>query len=411
MQLEIPMATRTVHSVSEITDLLKNLIEQQPRLQNVWVQGQVSNYSRSGAGHIYFTLKDDRSQIQVIMFRSSAAGLRFVLKDGEEALVQGRLNLYPARGQYQINANKVEPLGIGALQRAFEDLKQQLADEGLFAEHHKKPLPVFPLKIGVITSATGAAFQDICQQLRKRYPLAEVLLHPTLVQGDGAAEGIVRALQAMNQRDDIDVLIVGRGGGSIEDLWAFNEEVVARAIFASAIPVVSAVGHETDFTIADMVADHRAPTPSAAVEHIVPDQTELLTQLEGYDAWLRRIVNDRFDAHTTRLQDLEIQLSPTRRKDAIYQLSQRIDELETRSQNAMTRCLSNSERDLQTLAQRLNALSPLATLERGYSISRKINGEILISNQQVSVNDRIEVQLSHGHLACRVEAVEDSETD
>lgn len=405
------MATRTVHSVSEITDLLKNLIEQQPRLQNVWVQGQVSNYSRSGAGHIYFTLKDDRSQIQVIMFRSSAAGLRFVLKDGEEALVQGRLNLYPARGQYQINANKVEPLGIGALQRAFEDLKQQLADEGLFAEHHKKPLPVFPLKIGVITSATGAAFQDICQQLRKRYPLAEVLLHPTLVQGDGAAEGIVRALQAMNQRDDIDVLIVGRGGGSIEDLWAFNEEVVARAIFASAIPVVSAVGHETDFTIADMVADHRAPTPSAAVEHIVPDQTELLTQLEGYDAWLRRIVNDRFDAHTTRLQDLEIQLSPTRRKDAIYQLSQRIDELETRSQNAMTRCLSNSERDLQTLAQRLNALSPLATLERGYSISRKMNGEILISNQQVSVNDRIEVQLSHGHLACRVEAVEDSETD
>ena len=411
MQLEIPMTTRTVHSVSEITDLLKNLIEQQPRLQNVWVQGQVSNYSRSGAGHIYFTLKDDRSQIQVIMFRSSAAGLRFVLKDGEEALVQGRLNLYPARGQYQINANKVEPLGIGALQRAFEDLKQQLADEGLFAEHHKKPLPVFPLKIGVITSATGAAFQDICQQLRKRYPLAEVLLHPTLVQGDGAAERIVRALQAMNQRDDIDVLIVGRGGGSIEDLWAFNEEVVARAIFASVIPVVSAVGHETDFTIADMVADHRAPTPSAAVEHIVPDQTELLTQLEGYDAWLRRIVNDRFDAHTTRLQDLEIQLSPTRRKDAIYQLSQRIDELETRSQNAMTRCLSNSERDLQTLAQRLNALSPLATLERGYSISRKMNGEILISNQQVSVNDRIEVQLSHGHLACRVEAVEDSETD
>ena len=411
MQLEIPMTTRTVHSVSEITDLLKNLIEQQPRLQNVWVQGQVSNYSRSGAGHIYFTLKDDRSQIQVIMFRSSAAGLRFVLKDGEEVLVQGRLNLYPARGQYQINANKVEPLGIGALQRAFEDLKQQLADEGLFAEHHKKPLPVFPLKIGVITSATGAAFQDICQQLRKRYPLAEVLLHPTLVQGDGAAEGIVRALQAMNQRDDIDVLIVGRGGGSIEDLWAFNEEVVARAIFASAIPVVSAVGHETDFTIADMVADHRAPTPSAAVEHIVPDQTELLTQLEGYDAWLRRIVNDRFDAHTTRLQDLEIQLSPTRRKDAIYQLSQRIDELETRSQNAMTRCLSNSERDLQTLAQRLNALSPLATLERGYSISRKMNGEILISNQQVSVNDRIEVQLSHGHLACRVEAVGDSETD
>lgn len=405
------MATRTVHSVSEITDLLKNLIEQQPHLQNVWVQGQVSNYSRSSAGHIYFTLKDDRSQIQVIIFRGSAAGLRFVLKDGEEVLVQGRLNLYPARGQYQINANKVEPLGIGALQRAFEDLKQQLADEGLFEAHHKKRLPVFPKKIGVVTSATGAAFQDICQQLRKRYPLAEVLLHPTLVQGDGAAEGIAHALQAMNQRDDIDVLIVGRGGGSIEDLWAFNEERVARAIFASTIPVVSAVGHETDFTIADMVADHRAPTPSAAIEHIVPDQDELLAQLGGYDAWLRRIINDRFDAHTTRLQDFEARLSPTRRKDAIYQLHQTVDTLDIACRSAVGRKLADGERDLQTLAQRLNALSPLATLERGYSISRKMNGEILISNQQVSVNDRIEVQLSHGHLACRVEEVGDSEAD
>lgn len=397
------MATRTVHSVSEITDLLKNLIEQQPHLQNVWVQGQVSNYSRSGAGHIYFTLKDDRSQIQVIMFRSSAAALRFMLKDGEEVLVQGRLNLYPARGQYQINANKVEPLGIGALQRAFEDLKQQLADEGLFAEHHKKPLPVFPLKIGVITSATGAAFQDICQQLRKRYPLAEVLLHPTLVQGDGAAEGISHALQAMNQRDDIDVLIVGRGGGSIEDLWAFNEEVVARAIFASVIPVVSAVGHETDFTIADMVADYRAPTPSAAIEHIVPDQGELLTQLEGYDAWLRRIINDRFDALKTRLQDLETRLSPTRRKDAIYQLHQTLDTLDLACRSAVGQKLANGERDLHTFVQRLNALSPLATLERGYSISRKADGAVLTSAKQVSVGDRVEIQLADGHLACRVE--------
>ena len=403
MQLEIPIATRTVRSVSEITDLLKSLIEQQPHLQNVWVQGQISNYSRSSAGHIYFTLKDDRSQIQVVIFRSSAIGLRFVPKDGEEVLVQGRLNLYPARGQYQINANKVEPLGIGALQRAFEELKQQLAEEGLFEAHHKKPLPKFPKKIGVVTSATGAAFQDICQQLHKRYPLAQVLLHPTLVQGDGAAEGIAQALQAMNQRDDIDVLIVGRGGGSIEDLWAFNEERVARAIFASAIPVVSAVGHETDFTIADMVADHRAPTPSAAIEHIVPDQDELLAQLDGYDAWLRRIINDRFDAHKTRLQDFETRLSPTRRKDAIYQLHQTVDALDTTCRTAVRRRLNDSERDLHTLAQRLNALSPLATLQRGYSISRKTDGEVLTSAEQVLIGDRVEIQLANGHLACRVE--------
>jgi exodeoxyribonuclease VII large subunit len=403
MQLEIPIATRTVRSVSEITDLLQSLIEQQPHLQNVWVQGQISNYSRSSAGHIYFTLKDDRSQIQVVIFRSSAAGLRFVPKDGEEVLVQGRLNLYPARGQYQINANKVEPLGIGALQRAFEELKQQLAAEGLFEVHHKKPLPEFPKKIGVVTSATGAAFQDICQQLRKRYPLAKVLLHPTLVQGDGAAEGIAQALQAMNQRDDIDVLIVGRGGGSIEDLWAFNEERVARAIFASAIPVVSAVGHETDFTIADMVADHRAPTPSAAIEHIVPDQDELLAQLDGYDAWLRRRINDQFDAHKTRLQDIETRLSPIRRKDAIYQLHQTVDALDTTCRTAVKRRLNDSERDLHTLAQRLNALSPLATLQRGYSISRKTDGAVLTSAEQVSIGDTVEIQLANGHLACRVE--------
>ena len=403
MQLEIPIATKTVHSVSEITDLLKKLIEKQPQLQNVWVQGQVSNYSKSAAGHIYFTLKDEKSQIRCALFRSSAVRLRFSPRDGEEVLVQGKIGIYAARGEYQITVNNVEPLGVGALQRAFEELKQQLADEGLFDAHHKKLLPKFPKKIGVVTSATGAAFQDICQQLRKRYPLAEVLLHPTLVQGDGAAQGIAQALQVMNQRDDIDVLIVGRGGGSIEDLWAFNEELVARAIFASTIPVVSAVGHETDFTIADMVADHRAPTPSAAIEHIVPDQTELFAHLEGYDAWLRRIIDDRFDAHKTRLQELETRLSPTRRKDAIHQLHQTVDNLDATCRTAVERRFNDSKRELHTLAQRLNALSPLATLERGYSISRQTDGKVLTSAEQVSIGDRIEIQLSDGHLACRVE--------
>ena len=397
------MATRTVHSVSEITDLLKSLVEQQPHLQNVWVQGQVSNYSKSAAGHIYFTLKDENSQIRCALFRRSAVRVRFSLRDGEEVLVQGKIGIYAVRGEYQITVNNVEPIGIGALQRAFEELKQQLADEGLFEIHHKKPLPAYPKKIGVVTSPTGAAFQDICQQLRKRYPLAKVLLHPTLVQGEGAAKGIAQALQVMNQRDDIDVLIVGRGGGSIEDLWAFNEELVARAIFASTIPVVSAVGHETDFTISDMVADHRAPTPSAAIEHIVPDQEELFAQLEGYAAWLRRIINDQFDVQKTRLQDFETRLSPTRRKDAIYQLHQTVDALDLACRSAIGRRLADSERDLHTLAQRLNALSPLATLQRGYSISRKTDGEVLTSAEQVSIGDRVEIQLADGHLACRVE--------
>lgn len=403
MQLEMPMATRTVRSVSEITDLLKSLIEQQPHLQNVWVQGQISNYSKSGAGHIYFTLKDEKSQIRCALFRSSAMRVRFSPRDGEEVLVQGKIGIYAVRGEYQITVNNVEPLGIGALQRAFEELKQQLAEEGLFQAYHKKPLPKFPKKIGVITSATGAAFQDICQQLRKRYPFAEVLLYPTFVQGAEAVVGIAKALQVMNQRDDIDVLIVGRGGGSIEDLWAFNEELVARAIFASTIPVVSAVGHETDFTIADMVADHRAPTPSAAVEHIVPDQQELLAQLEGYGMWLQRIITDQFDARKTRLQDLETRLSPARRKDTIYQLHQTIDALDTTCRTAVKRRIADGERDLHTLAQRLNALSPLATLQRGYSISRKTDGAVLTSAEQVSIGDSVEIQLADGHLACRVE--------
>lgn len=399
----MPMPTKTVRSVSEITNLLKRLIDQHPQFQNMWVRGEVSNYSRSGAGHVYFTLKEDKHQISVAIFRSSAARLQFLPKDGEEVIVEGELSLYSARGQYQIIGNTVEPIGVGALQRAFEELKQRLADEGLFDNIHKKQLPKFPQKIGVITSATGAAFQDICQQLRKRYPLAEVLLHPSLVQGDGAAQEIADALQVMNRRDDIDVLIVGRGGGSLEDLWAFNEERVARAIFASTIPVVSAVGHETDFTIADMVADHRAPTPSAAIEHIVPDQDELFVQLNGFDTWLLGITRNRLQAHETRLQELETRLSPTRRKDAIYQLHQTVDALETACRTAAERRLTNSERELHTLAQRLNALSPLATLQRGYSISRRTDGEVLTSAEQVSIGDTIEIQLADGHLACRVE--------
>ena len=417
MQLEFSIPTKIVRSVSEITNLLKQLIDKQPEFQNVWVQGEVSNYSRSGAGHVYFTLKEGNHQISVAIFRSDATRLKFLPKDGEEVIVQGQLSLYSARGQYQIVGQNVEPVGIGALQRAYEELKQRLADEGLFDNIHKEPLPKFPRKIGVVTSATGAAFQDICKQLHKRYPLAEVLLHPTLVQGDGAPDGIVNALQVMNTRDDIDVLIVGRGGGSIEDLWAFNEERVARAIFDSRIPVVSAVGHETDYTISDMVADYRAPTPSAAIEHIVPDQDELFAQLDGFDARLRTTIQNQLNSNTTRIQELETRLAPTQRKDAIYQLYQTVDTLDVACRSAVGRSLADNENRLYALGQRLNALSPLATLKRGYSISRKTDGKVLTAAEQVSVGDRIEVQLVDGHLACRVEEflsehqLSDKETD
>ena len=409
--MEMLIPTRTVHSVSQITYLLKRLIEQQPHLQKVWVQGQVSNCSCPGSGHIYFTLKDEKNQISCVIWRSSAIRLRSMPRDGEEVLVEGKMSLYGPHSKYQVTVNSVEPLGIGALQRAYEELKQQLTEEGLFAPEQKKPLPKFPRKIGVVTSATGAAFQDICQQLNKRYPLAVVLLHPTLVQGEDAPEGIVQAIEVMNERDDIDVLIVGRGGGSIEDLWAFNEEVVARAIFASKIPIVSAVGHETDVTISDWVADHRSPTPSAAIEHIVPDQDELLSKLEGTETWLHKVMSDQIQTHKTRLAQFEVGLSPTRRRDAINQGSQRVDDLETACRTTMTHRLGNAERDLYALTQRLNALSPLATLQRGYSISRKMDSGVLTSTQQVSVDDRIEVQLVNGYLACRVEEIRGTEDD
>ena len=402
---------KTVHSVSEITGLLKSLIEQHRPFQNVWVRGQVSNCSSPRSGHIYFTLKDENTHISCVLWRSSASRFRSFLRDGEAVEIQGKVTVYGPQGKYQITVSQVKPLGVGALQRAFEALKDRLDQEGLFDPVHKKPLPRFPKKIGVVTSVSGEAIRDIRRRLHERYRLAEIVLHPTLVQGDGAAPSLVQAIRTMNMRADIDVLIVGRGGGSLEDLWAFNEEVVARAIFASRIPVVSAVGHEGDFLISDMVADHRSSTPSAAVEDVVPDQQELLAQLVHIDLRLRSAIGTRLERYETWLQEFETRLSPARRTEAIHQLSQRIDDLETASRNAMARRLSDSQRDLQAFAHRLNALSPLATLARGYSISRKMSGEVLTSTQQVSVGDRIEVQLANGHLACRVEELGDTEKD
>ena len=402
MQLELPMP-RTIFSVTQITKTLSRIIEQQPVLQNVWVKGQVSNLSRPASGHIYFTLKDENSNIRSVAFRSSASRLQFLPRDGDEVLVQGRINIYAASSEYQIIVNTVEPLGVGALQRAFEELKQKLSDEGLFDERHKKSLPVFPKKIGVITSETGAAIQDIQQQLQKRYPLAQLLLYPTLVQGEYAAAQIARAIRVMNSRTDIDVLIVGRGGGSLEDLWAFNEEIVARAIFDSEIPVVSAVGHETDFTISDMVADHRSPTPSAAVEHIVPDRLDLLAQLNGVINRLNELTMRQITTQHAEVDALEAGLSPSKRKDTIYQLSQSIDGLEAAYQKAINDRLSAESNQLQSFAARLNGLSPLATLKRGYSICRTSSGDVVTSNDQINVGERLDVKLSQGNLVCTVD--------
>ena len=403
MLLDIPIP-RTIFSVTEITNKLSRIIEQQPQLQNVWVRGQISNLSRPASGHIYFTLKDGKSNIKGVLWRSSASRLKFLPRDGDEVLVQGGINIYAASSNYQIIVNDIEPIGVGALQRAFEELKLKLSDEGLFDSDHKKPLPKFPKKVGVITSETGAAIQDINQQLQKRYPLVELLLYPTLVQGDRAATEIAHAIRSMNTRTDIDVLIVGRGGGSIEDLWAFNEEIVAHAIFNSEIPIVSAVGHETDFTISDMVADHRSPTPSAAVEHVVPDRLELLVHLNGVKNRLNELMTRRFTTQHAEIDVLESGLSPSKRHDTINQLSQTIDGLEAAYKKAVNDKLDVGNNRLQSLAARLDGLSPLATLKRGYSISRLSSGEVVTSSQQVNIGEKLDVQLSKGSLVCSVNA-------
>ena len=394
--------TGQIYKVHEITQMLQGILQSEPILQDLWLEGEISNLGRPSSGHIYFTLKDNSSQIQCAVFRPAASRLRFPLQNGDAVLVNGRLSIYDARSQYQIIGERVVPAGVGELQLAFERLKAQLAAEGLFDQAHKKPLPEFPQRIGLITSATGAAIRDILRMLQKRYPAVEVLLFPTLVQGDEAAGEIAHAIGCMNRQPGIDLLIVGRGGGSIEDLWAFNEEVVARAIFESHIPIVSAVGHETDVTIADLVADHRAPTPSAAVENIVPDREELRLQLTAVSSNLVRNISQRIDVVRTQLENIQSRIPARHRVDAINRLRQVIDQLDSRGERAAVQQLKGKRRAWQVAATQLDALSPLATLARGYSICKDSSGKTVTDASQVHAGEEVDVRLSRGRLACRV---------
>ena len=394
--------TGKIYKVHEITQILQGILQSEPILQDLWLEGEISNLARPSSGHVYFTLKDNNSQIHCAIFQRAASRLRFPLQNGDAVLVNGRLTIYDVRSQYQIIGERVVPAGVGELQLAFERLKEQLDAEGLFDQTHKKPLPKFPQKIGLITSATGAAIRDIFRMLQKRYPAVEVLLFPTLVQGEGAAAEIAHAIKRMNRLPGIDLLIVGRGGGSIEDLWAFNEEIVARALFASRIPTVSAVGHETDVTIADLVADHRAPTPSAAVEYIVPDQEELRQQLAAIRYNLARGVTGRIDGLRTKLEHIQSRIPATHRIDAINRLRQVIDQLDIRGRRAATQQLNVKQRSWQVAAARLNTLSPLGTLARGYSICKDSSGKTVTDASQVRVGEEVHLRLSRGQLACRV---------
>ncbi|MDQ1327975.1 MAG: exodeoxyribonuclease large subunit [Candidatus Poribacteria bacterium] len=344
--------TRHIYEISELTRLIKLLFEESP-ISEVWVQGEVSNLSRPFSGHLYFKLKDKNSQVDCVIFKSLADKLRFAPEDGISIILQGKLTVYEPRGTYQIIGSRVEPLGVGALQLAFEQLKQRLETEGLFDPAHKKPIPFMPRKIGVITSATGAAIRDILTILRRRFYNVHILIHPVAVQGESAAKEIAGAIDAMNKIGGIDVLIVGRGGGSIEDLWAFNEEVVARSIYASEIPVISAVGHEIDFTISDFVADYRAPTPSAGAEMVIPNKADLIRTLDSLKNRLYLSMYNQMELMQRRLETNQRRLMSSDARNRIQFFQQSIDYLLQRVYNILSNSIERKKRILSEYQGRL----------------------------------------------------------
>jgi len=390
-----------VLSVSALNREARQLIED--GLGTLWVEGEVSNLARPSSGHVYFSLKDDSAQVRCAMFRQSTRRLGFEAQNGMQVLVLARVSLYEPRGDFQLIVEHMEQAGEGALRQRFEALKRKLAEEGLFDPDRKRPLPELPTRIGVITSPTGAALQDVLIALRRRFPAVPVLIYPTSVQGDKAAPEIVAALARASERAECDLLIVTRGGGSLEDLWPFNEEVVARAIAASAIPVIAGVGHETDFTIADFVADLRAPTPSQAAELAVPDMTEYLGRITGFRELLARASRRRIRDELLRLGTFEHRLGRAHPGNAVRSHAQRVDELEGRLRRALRQLLTTLDNRTRLIERSLAALSPLATLDRGYAIvSRADDGELLTSADAVDVGEAIDIRLARGGLGARV---------
>ena len=430
-------------TVSELNRQVKRMLE--VSYAQVWVTGEISGLARPSSGHWYFSLKDDRAQIRCAMFRGANQRLRFQPKDGDKLVVRGKLSLYEGRGEYQLIVESMEPHGVGQLQAAFEALKLKLSQEGLFEQRAKKALPNMAKRVCVITSRSGAVIHDIIHVAHRRFPALEIVLIPVAVQGDNAASEIASAIELANQKDLADVLIVGRGGGSLEDLWAFNEEIVARAIFNSRLPVISAVGHEVDLSIADMVADVRAPTPSAAAEYLTPDQYELTQKLDDQLRRLSYLVNSRLSADKRALESGKKRLqSPTQAlaakaeraaslEKSLIQLTQinmqkttsllrnsehRLQRFEPRKQisDAKNSCqqtfalasellrtkLANEAHRLALASNKLNLVSPLATLERGYSVLLDENGKAVSSHEQVNVGDTLNAKVVDGLIEIEV---------
>jgi len=418
-----------VYTVSEVTRLVK--LEVENAFPLVWVEGEISNFRSYPSGHIYFTLKDEQCQLQAVMWRSNARLLKFALKDGLKVICRGRLSVYEARGQYQLMADLIEPKGKGALQLAFEELKEKLKAEGLFDPKHKKPLPLFPKKVGIVTSPRGAAIIDILRTLERRFARLHILIYPAKVQGEGAADEIVEGIDFLGRQPDIDVLIVGRGGGSIEDLWAFNEENVARAIFRSPIPVISAVGHEVDYTIADFVADIRASTPSVAAEIVIKEEQALVDRIDGLARRLGASMRDFLKSQRQCVSDLSGHRSFQNFRVALYTLEQRLDELEQRARDVFRRkrmqlaesrasvmlfeeklsstvrgLLQNLKAHWDKLSLELHNLSPLNILKKGYTLCWQDDLRLIRKVEEVDPEKEVTVSFYKGAFTCGVRQID-----
>ncbi len=398
------MQALRIHTVSEVAGKIQGLLSEDRTLSNLWMRGEISNLRSPSSGHWYFTLKDGASALRCVMFRSRASRTSFLPQDGMRVVIRGYVSLYERDGTLQIYVEELQADGIGALWAAFQELKEKLAAEGLFAPERKRPLPVFPRVVGIVTSSTGAAFQDLRTVIHRRSPGTRIILAPASVQGQEAPGEILAALQRLNKRPEVELIIVGRGGGSLEELWAFNTEVVARAVFASRIPVISAVGHETDYCIVDWVADKRAATPSAAAELAVPVAAELAQWLQAAKERLNRSIQVYLRRRRERLTVLtarEVLRSP---RDLLALRKLELARLKRELPAQMRRILKQKQTVMANSAGQLTALSPLAVLGRGYAVCQKLpSGELVRCSSQVQLGETMKVTLNQGQLICRAE--------
>lgn len=397
---------RNVYTVKQVNLYIKNMFTQDFMLNRIYVKGEVSNCKYHTSGHIYFSLKDESGTIACIMFASARSGLSFRMREGQKVVVLGSVNVYERDGKYQLYASEIILEGAGLLYEKFEALKQELEEMGMFAEEYKQPIPKFVKTVGIVTAPTGAAVRDIIQIASRRNPYVQLILYPALVQGEGAADSIVRGIR-MLEKQNVDVMIVGRGGGSIEDLWAFNEEKVARAIFECRVPVISAVGHETDTLISDYVADLRAPTPSAAAELAVYDYRQVSEQMEAFLSRMRRQMRLKTTLERRRLEQLELRLKHTHPQQKLNENRQRLLELENRLRDRMQLLLEENKYRLAIYTEQIDGLSPLKKLSQGYSYTELADGENVRSVKQVKDGQEISVYVTDGKIKARIIEVED----